>query len=211
MLIKILQVGFSVSTVDKIPMTGIEEQTLQSGLSVYMMEHSQVEVIAAADGNYWTNTMVRATEIVWVQGSGLTANTIVFATPMVHERFTLTWKQILWQQNIGRRGFFRRIPGSCGGSGSSGGPHLHFEVWSGSSMSTLVDPFGLMQFTECKFMVGNTKPYTETEVIKASVHTTDISFPPCPTTEIPIEWHFSIPFFRSRTGAGLREVLHFHT
>ena len=166
----------------------------------YMMEHSQVEVIAAADGIMWTNTMVRATEIVWVQGADLQQTRLCCNTPMVHERFTLTWKQILWQQK------YR--------DAVSSGEYLGVvEVPAVPVVHIFILKYGQEQHEytcgsfsgSCNLLNANSwwatqKPYTETEVIKASVHTTDISFFSMSNhRNSEWEWHF----FNSFSGVGL--------
>ena len=91
--------------------------------------------------------------------------------------------------------------GMVGSSGSSSGPHLHFEVWSAGTVATRVDPY----YGTCNLLNGSTwwnaqKPHKETGVVKVSVNTTDIVVPPCPATEIPNESSvYQIPF----QGAGL--------
>jgi hypothetical protein len=85
--------------------------------------------------------------------------------------------------------------GVVGSSGSSSGPHLHFEIWSGSTSATYKDPY----YASCNLLNASTwwttqKAYTETSVIKASVHTTDIVLPSC-NTETPNEsGSYTIPF-----------------
>lgn len=163
----------------------------------YMMEHSQVEVIAAADGIIVDKHDGESDRNCVGSGSGLTANMIVLQhTDGSRTIYAHMKTNSVTTKNIGDAVSSGEYLGIVGSSGSSGGPHLHFEVWSGSSLSTLVDPFsGPCNLLNANSWWATQKPYTETEVIKASVHTTDISFPPCPTTEIPNESDtFSIPF-----------------
>ncbi len=86
--------------------------------------------------------------------------------------------------------------GVVGSSGSSSGPHLHFEIWSAGTVATRVDPF----VGSCNLLNTSTwwiaqKPHKEPAVIKASVHTTDAVFPGCPTTETLNEsTAFQVPF-----------------
>ncbi len=86
--------------------------------------------------------------------------------------------------------------GVVGSSGSSSGPHLHFEVWGGSSAATRVDPY----YGSCNLLNGSSwwavqKPAKETGLEKVSVNTTDAIVPTCPTTETPNESSiFQIPF-----------------
>ena len=92
--------------------------------------------------------------------------------------------------------------GIVGSSGSSSGPHLHFEVKTDFSNSTsYIDPFygTCNKLTDASWWI-NQKPYKETGVVRASVHTTDIVFPTCPGTEVINESNvYSNPF----QGAGL--------
>jgi hypothetical protein len=86
--------------------------------------------------------------------------------------------------------------GVIGSSGSSSGPHLHFEIWSGGTSSTYNDPFS----GSCNSLNVNSwwtlqKPYSESSVIKTSVHITDAVIPHCDTTETPNEsTTYHIPF-----------------
>src|SRR6185369_4402412 len=91
--------------------------------------------------------------------------------------------------------------GIVGSSGSASGPHLHFEVWSGSTVATRIDPYsGSCNLLNASSWWSNQKPYKETSIIRASVHSTDIVLPPCPATETLNESSsFTIPF----QGSGL--------
>lgn len=86
--------------------------------------------------------------------------------------------------------------GVVGSSGSSTGPHLHFEVWAGSTNATRVDPYsGSCNTLNATSWWASQKPYREPAVTKASVHTTDIVVPGCPTTETPNEASvYEVPF-----------------
>ncbi len=91
--------------------------------------------------------------------------------------------------------------GIVGSSGNSSGPHLHFEVWSGSTVATRIDPFsGLCNSLNASSWWTAQKSYRETSIVKASVHSTDILFPGCPNSEVLNESKlFHIPF----SGPGL--------
>jgi hypothetical protein len=86
--------------------------------------------------------------------------------------------------------------GVVGSSGSSTGPHLHFEVWSTTSSSSYKDPYsGACNLLNVNSWWAAQKPHAEPAILKASVHITDIDMPGCDTTEIPYEsTSFTIPF-----------------
>lgn len=167
----------------------------------YKMDNDLVEVVAAApgtiidkhDGEFDRNC----------SGNNLTANYVI--VQHADGSMALYWHMkngSITTTGIGQTVALGDHIGVVGSSGSSSGPHLHFEVWSGSTSATRKDPFG----GSCNLLNGNTswwanqKPAKETAIIRASTHTTDIVLPPCPATETLNEsTSFTIPF----QGAGL--------
>jgi murein DD-endopeptidase MepM/ murein hydrolase activator NlpD len=162
----------------------------------YKMDKDLVEVVAAApgmvidkhDGEFDRNC----------SGNNRLANYVIL-------QHTDGSKALYWHMksgsitttNIGEVVAVGDRLGVVGSSGSSSGPHLHFEIWSGSTMATRKDPYG----GNCNLLNGSTswwasqKPYQEAAVIRASTHSTDIVVPPCPTTETLNESNsFTIPF-----------------
>lgn len=168
--------------------------------SFYKMDNNQVEIIAAApgtildkdDGNFDRNCASNA----------LPANYVIIQH--ADGSRVLYWHMksgSVTTKAIGQTVVAGEYLGVIGSSGSSSGPHLHFEVWSGSTSATYNDPFsGTCNLINASSWWASQKPYTEPAILKASVHTTDIVVPGCPTTETPNESTvYSIPF----QGAGL--------
>lgn len=166
----------------------------------YKLDHNEVEVIAAAAGTilyksdghfdkYCASNSDTANFIIIRHADGSQAN-------YFHMK-----KNSLTAKTVGQTVTAGEYLGVVGSSGNSSGAHLHFEVWSGSTVATLNDPFA----GNCNTINANSwwaaqKPYTEPAAIKVSVNTTDAVFPACPATETPNESNtFAVPF----QGAGL--------
>ncbi|MFN0012917.1 MAG: peptidoglycan DD-metalloendopeptidase family protein [Saprospiraceae bacterium] len=161
----------------------------------YKMDNNHVEVIAAAagilldkaDGNFDRNcgaNNIPANYVIIQHSDGSRA---------------LYWhlkKNSVTTKNIGQAVAAGEYLAVVGSSGSSSGPHLHFEVWNGSTSSTRVDPYsGSCNALNATSWWAAQKPYTEPAIVKASVHTTDIVLPGCPNTETLNESKsFSLPF-----------------
>lgn len=169
----------------------------------FKMDNNLVFVIAAASG-----TIVDKHDGEFDKNcatNSMTANYIVIQ----HDDGSraLYWhmkKNSLTTKAIGQAVLAGELLGVVGSSGNASGPHLHFEVWSGSTVATRIDPFaGTCNSLNQKSWWANQKAYTETAIIKASVNTTDLVLPPCPATEIPNESSvFQIPFQGSGLPAG---------
>jgi hypothetical protein len=166
----------------------------------YKMDSDLVEVVAAApgiiidkhDGEFDRNC----------SSNTLTANYVIIQH--ADGSYALYWhmkKNSITTIAIGQPVATGAHLGVVGASGSASGPHLHFEVWAGSTSATRKDPYaGTCNTLNASSWWAAQKPYKETCVMRASAHTTDIIFPPCPTTETLNEGStFQIPF----QGAGL--------
>jgi len=80
--------------------------------------------------------------------------------------------------------------GIVGSSGSSTGPHLHFQVFDGNSQ--LVDPYsGSCNFEPTWWL--DQRPYDDSAVNAIRTHDTPAVFPGCPGTEIPNERNAFLP------------------
>ncbi len=166
----------------------------------HKMDSSQVEVIAAAagtilyklDGNFDRNCATNS----------LDANAIIIEHADGSQTHYWHMKNgSVTSKIVGQTVAAGEYLGVVGSSGNSSGPHLHFEVWSGSTVSTLVDPYaGTCNLMNATSWWANQKPYNDPTAIKVSVNTTDIVVPACPGSETLNESSsYTIPF----QGAGL--------
>jgi hypothetical protein len=161
----------------------------------YKMDNSLVEIVAAAsgtildkhDGEFDRNCT----------GNNLTANYVVIEHSDGSR--TLYWHMkngAVTTKAIGQSVVAGEYLGVVGSSGSSSGPHLHFEIWSGNNNTTRKDPYG----GSCNTLNAQSwwisqKPYKEPGIIRATVHTTDALVPGCPATETPNDTNFfMVPF-----------------
>jgi hypothetical protein len=169
----------------------------------YKLDNSQVEVIAAApgtiisrsDGNFDRNCATNS----------LTANYILLQHADGSRVLYWHMKQgSVTSKLVGATVTTGEYLGVVGSSGNSTAPHLHFEVWNGSTSANVINPYS----GSCNSLNANSwwvtqKEYREPAVIKASVHTTDIIVPGCPTTETPNEsTTYQIPFQGTGLPAG---------
>ena len=153
----------------------------------YKMDHSQVQVIAAApgtildkdDGNFDRNCA----------SNSLTANYVIIQHS--DGSCALYWHMksgSVTTKAIGQTVTAGEYLGAVGSSGSSTAPHLHFEVWSGTTSSTYIDPYyGSCNTLNSASWWASQKPHAEPAVIKVSVHTSNAVIPGCDTTETPNE------------------------
>jgi murein DD-endopeptidase MepM/ murein hydrolase activator NlpD len=161
----------------------------------YKMDNDLVEVIAAApgiiidkhDGEFDRNCASNA----------LTANYVVIQH--ADGSVALYWHMkngSITTVAIGQPVSTGDHLGIVGSSGSSSGPHLHFEVWSGNTVATRKDPYsGACNLLNASSWWNNQKPAVETAVMRASTHSTDVVMPGCPTTEtLNDENSFVIPY-----------------
>jgi murein DD-endopeptidase MepM/ murein hydrolase activator NlpD len=161
----------------------------------YKMDHNQIEVIAAAagtivqraDGNFDRNCA----------SNTLTANSIIIQH--ADGSYAYYWHMkngSVTPKIVGQTVAVGEYLGVVGSSGSSTGPHLHFEVRTSTAITSYKDPFA----GNCNLLNTNSwwisqKPHTNPAVLKVSVNTTDLVSPACPTTETPNESNsFTIPF-----------------
>lgn len=163
--------------------------------SFYKMDHSSVEIHAAAAG-----TIIDKHDGEYDRNCGsnnLTANYVIIQH--ADGSRILYWHMkngAVTTVAIGQTVAAGDYLGVVGSSGSSSGPHLHFEVWAGSSGTTYNDPYS----GTCNLLNGNSwwiaqRPHTEPAVLKVSVNTTDLVMGTCPATETPNESNqFTVPF-----------------
>ncbi len=163
----------------------------------YKMDNNQVQVIAAAAGTIVQWHDGEFDRQCLGSGSNATANSII----VQHSdgSCALYWHMksgSLTNKGVGQTVVAGEYLGVVGSSGSSSGPHLHFEVWSGNTSATYNDPFsGSCNSLNASSWWTVQKPYVEPAIVKASVHTTDYIAPACGVTETSNEsTSYTIPF-----------------
>ncbi|MEO5777263.1 MAG: peptidoglycan DD-metalloendopeptidase family protein [Flavobacterium sp.] len=163
--------------------------------SLYKMDNSQIEVVAAAAG-----TIVQKADGNFDRNCGsntLTANSIIIQH--ADGSCALYWHMkngAVTTKTVGQTVAAGEKIGVVGSSGSSSGPHLHFEVWAGSTNTTYKDPFsGACNLLNATSWWTSQRPHTEPAIMKASVHPTDMTLATCPNSDVPNESDtFVVPF-----------------
>ena len=153
----------------------------------YKMDHNQVEVIAAAggtiinkaDGNFDKNCSVNNLNPNYLAIQHADGSIAIY----YHLKLNSVTSKVVGQTVV--TGEYLGVVGS---SGSSTGPHLHFEVWANNNSSSVNEAYA----GTCNLLNANSwwavqKPYTEPAIVAATVNTTNPFLPACPATETPNE------------------------
>ena len=153
----------------------------------YKMDNDMVDVIAAAPG-----TIISKTDGNFDKNcakNNLTANEIVIQHADGSEALYYHMKKnTLTAKTVGQTVVAGEFLGKVGSSGSSTLPHLHFEVWAGSTFSTRNEAYaGPCNILNVNSWWANQKPYKEPSVIKVQVNKVAMVLPACPATETPNE------------------------
>ena len=158
------------------------------------MDNNLVQVVAAAAG-----TIVNKNDGQFDRNcskNALTANFIIIQHS--DGSYALYWhmkKNSVTAKAIGQKVVVGEYLGVVGSSGSASGPHLHFEIWTGATAATRIDPYGGACNTLSASWWATQKPYKETGIMKATVNATDNILPACPATETPNESNlYQIPY-----------------
>jgi murein DD-endopeptidase MepM/ murein hydrolase activator NlpD len=163
--------------------------------SLYKMDNNQVEIVAAAAG-----TIVQKADGNFDRNCGsntLTANSIIIQhADGSHALYWHMKNGSVTSKAVGQSVIAGEKIGVVGSSGSSSGPHLHFEVWTGNTNTTYKDPFsGTCNLLNDASWWATQRPHTEPAIMKASVHPTDITLAACPNSDVPNESDtFVVPF-----------------
>ena len=157
----------------------------------YKMDHDQVEIVAAAagtivmksDGNYDRNCS---------QGGG-TWNAVYVR----HADGSVAWYGHMKSGSLTSRSVGDHIQkgdylGVVGSSGSSTGPHLHFEVYD--SANQLIDPWaGPCNSSTIISWWDSQRPYYDSAVNALLTHRAAPVFPACPQQETPNDETYFMP------------------
>ena len=153
----------------------------------YKMDSNMVDVIAAAPGTIISKTDGNIDKNC--AKNNLTANEIVIQhADGSYALYYHMKKNTLTAKTVGQTVVAGEFLGKVGSSGSSTLPHLHFEVWAGSTFSTRNEAYaGPCNILNANSWWANQKTYKEPSVIKVQVNKVAMVLPACPATETPNE------------------------
>jgi len=178
--------------------------------SLYKMDNNQVEVIAAAGG-----TIIQKNDGNFDRNCGsntLTANSIIIQH--ADGTYALYWHMkngSVTTKAVGQTVVAGEKLGVVGSSGSSSGPHLHFEIWTGNTAATYKDPFsGACNLLNATSWWTTQRPHAEPAIMKTSVHPTDITLATCPNSDVLNESDtYVVPFQGPGLAAGYAKFYFF--
>lgn len=173
----------------------------------YKMDNNQLEVIAAADGTIVAKADGNFDKNCTTGASAYQGNYIALQhsdgsrTLYYHMKTNSLTSKIIGQTVVSGE-----FLGTVGSSGSSNIPHLHFEVWSGSTSTTIVDPF----YGTCNTLIpstlwANQNSYKETGILKIQLNSVAPVLTTCPTTETPNELNCFAPGATARFYRWIRD------
>lgn len=148
-----------------------------------MMDNDEVEIIAAAPGQ------------IIAKGDGQFDRNCSFnnnpwnAIYIQHADGSVAWYGHMkngspTSKNVGDMVIEGEYLGVVGSSGSSTGPHLHFEVYTDNTYTQLVDPyFGTCNTMNIDSWWQSQRPTNNPGINAVLTHTADPVFPACPTAE----------------------------
>lgn len=148
-----------------------------------MMDNDEVEIIAAADGQ-----IIDKNSDAFDRNCAFNNNTPNYVA-IQHSDGSLSWylhlkTESLTSKNIGDMVVQGEFLGIVGSSGSSTGPHLHFEVYEDDTYAQLIDPYsGTCNNLNIDSWWQNQKPYSNPNINAVLTHSAQPVFPNCPTTE----------------------------
>jgi murein DD-endopeptidase MepM/ murein hydrolase activator NlpD len=153
--------------------------------SQYKQENNLVEVVAAAAG-----TIIGKDNGNFDKNCAMCTNCPWNAIYIRHADGSVAWYGHMKNGSLNSKQPGETVVqgeklGIVGSSGSSTGPHLHFEVYANAQQTQLVDPFA----GPCNALNGatswwqNQKPYREPTINSIQTHSAPPVFPSCPALE----------------------------
>jgi murein DD-endopeptidase MepM/ murein hydrolase activator NlpD len=147
------------------------------------MDNNQLNAVAAAPG-----TIIQKSDGFFDKNCAMNSDTANYVIIQHADgSVALYWhlkKNSLTSKIVGQTVVTGEFLGVVGSSGSSTAPHLHFEVWSSTTSSTLQDPWtGTCNSLTASTLWVSQKPYTEPAILRAQVNKIAPLLPGCDTTE----------------------------